>query len=246
MSALLDRILDTFPATDDTGVPLRSVITITLSGLNYDEDSLTEGFFLEGADTDQFVGPSMVSLKFPDNVSQNDFDDFFESPGRKGIAKGVVTTSGIAGNIVLSFTPTLPLAATVDYIANLTGVLELDGITEVSGFVSIPFTTGSGSIEEIPTETSSSVLSLAATTVTSSTDLAISNTSPIDHSIENDIELEEIMVEFNKDLDPTSISAENIIVESVPAVDHPNLSVTSSENIAKQIEIIGNFLKIKI
>ena len=37
MSALLDLILDTFPANSDVSVPLSSNITITLSGLDYDE-----------------------------------------------------------------------------------------------------------------------------------------------------------------------------------------------------------------
>lgn len=37
MSDLLNAIVDTFPADGNEGVPLKAVVTVTLSGTNYDE-----------------------------------------------------------------------------------------------------------------------------------------------------------------------------------------------------------------
>src|SRR5688572_17380345 len=159
MSDLLDLVVDTFPGNNDVGVPLRSEITITLSGLDYDEESLEEGFFVEGPDTDQFIGPGLEMQAFPDSISQGDLDDFLASPGYQGIVQGTVTVSGVSGNTVVTFTPTRPLAPNTMYVANLTGILESDGETEIDGFVSMSFETGSGSIEAIPSTVSTSVLS---------------------------------------------------------------------------------------
>ena len=80
-SDLLSRVLDTFPADSDTGVPLLSNITVTLSGLDYDIQTLKDGLFLEGPDTDQYIGPGIIDQVFPNNISQGDIDDFLKSPG---------------------------------------------------------------------------------------------------------------------------------------------------------------------
>lgn len=247
MSDLLDRIQDTFPANGDVGVPLRAEVTVTLSGLDYDEDSLKEGFFLEGPDTDQFIGPAMLSLKFPSNVSQGDFDDFFESPGRKGIVKAVVTVSGISGNTLVTLTPELPLAANIEYVANLTGVLDSLG-SEIDGFVSFSFTSGSGSIEEVPASTSSSVLSSSSILAgsTSSDSLAVVRTIPADHEVEVDPDLDEIIIEFNKSIDPSSVSIDSVLVETYPATDHPSANTNSAGVLATSVEVDGRQLKVKI
>ena len=81
MANLLDIIQDTFPADADVGVPLLSQITV-LFDREMDEVSLDESFFVEGPDTDQFVGPGLAFLEFPNNTSQGDINDFLKSPGR--------------------------------------------------------------------------------------------------------------------------------------------------------------------
>lgn len=249
MAELLDLVIDTFPATDDVGVPLSSTLTITLSGLDYDSSSLIEGCFLEGPDTDQFVGPGLDLLIYPDNVSQGALDDFLRSPGYQGIAEADVTVSGIGGHTVISLKPTLPLTALTDYVLNLTYVLEADGDTPIEGHITIPFQSGSGSIEVVPSTTSTSILartSLSPLLVTTSTPFKINAVTPKDHSVQNPITLEEIVVEFNKNINPLSVSSASIKVEALPVTDHPNISIQANGELAKQVTVEGNKLKIKI
>lgn len=246
MSDLFNLITSTFPANSDVGVPLLSNITITLSGLDYSSSSLTEGMFIEGPDTDQFVGPGQIDLLFPDNISQGDLDDFLESPGYQGIVQGTTTVSGISGNTVLTFNPTLPLAALTVYTVNLTGV-QTAALVDIAGFVTFSFTAGSGSIETIPSTVSSSVLSVALPEATDPTSaFKVTTTTPTDHSVENSIEVREIDIEFNKAIDATTVDASDIQVKTIPATNHPNAQVESAGDLAKSITVDGNKITIKI
>lgn len=249
MSALLDAVVSTNPANNDTGVVLLSTISITLSGLDYDSTSLTEGFFVEGPDTDQYVGPGLLELTHPDNVSQGDLDDFLQSGGYKGLVKGTsaVTTSG--GNTIVTFTPDKPLSPLIEYTANLHSVLESDGLTTVDGFVSFSFTSGSGSIEEVPETTSTSVYgstTLADIGLSTSIPLEVVKTTPADLSIKNSSLLKQIVIEFNKDIDAGTVSADDIKISTNPTSDHPNLSVTSYENLGKTVTVSGKKIIIDI
>jgi hypothetical protein len=248
MSDLLNLVLDTFPASNDVGVPLSSYLSITLSGTNYDESSLLEGCFLEGPDTDQYVGPGLELLQSPDNMSQGNLDDFLRSPGYRGIAVADITVSGSSGNTIVRVKPSQPMAALTEYVLNLTFVLENDGVTEINGHVTIPFTTGTGSIEVIPTTTSTSILARTTQSPladTSATPLKVLSITPKDHAVQVPVTLNEIVVEFNKDLDP-SVDADSILIQAVPATDHPNLAITCNDTIAKQVTVEGNRLRIKI
>lgn len=248
MANLIDLIADTFPATDDTGVPLRTTLSMTLTGVDYDEDSLLEGLFLQGPDTDQYTGPGMELLTFPDNVSSNSLDDFLQSPGYYGIVDGTVTVSGIAGNTEVRFDATKPLAPLTSYTLQLGYVLRADAETTVSGIATVDFETGSGSIVEVPSTISTSVLTSVPTssTPTATTALSVSTTSPVDRSVENSIELTEIDVTFNKNIDATSINSDSIVIKTTPASDHPTLGVNSQGDLVKSIEVNGKVLKLKI
>lgn len=79
MATIESIIDDYFPATDTVGVPLNSVIFV-LFEKEMNESELEEKFFIEGPDTDSFVGPGFeIGLN---NVSQG--DDFLSSPGYSG------------------------------------------------------------------------------------------------------------------------------------------------------------------
>lgn len=248
MSDLLDLIIDTFPANNDVGVPLMSNITITLSGLDYDHQSLMDGFFLEGPDTDQFVGPGLELASFPDNVSQGDLDDFLQSPGYQGVAKGTVTVTGIAGNTVITLDPELPLAPNTLYVVNLHSVTT-SGLVDIEGFVSFSFESGTGSIEVVPSTVSTSILSSGipeATAPTPAEAFAIVSTTPSDRAIQQPKDLDEIVITFNKSIDPGSVNPDDIIVRTTPVTDHPNASKQSIGDLAKVVEVVGNQLKIKL
>lgn len=247
MSDLSVRIKDTYPANGDEGVPLRVDLTITLSGLDYDNDSLKEGLFVEGPDTDQYVGPGLLELKYPNNISQGDIDDFLQSPGYAGIVEGEVTTSGIAGDTVVTFSPTLPMAPLTEYRVNLTGVTT-SGLVDIDGFVTLSFITGSGSIEEIPSDVSSSVLSASlseAGALSADGEFSVLSSNPADNSIDISVDTDEIVINFNKPIDPTSVTG-NVQVKTVPVTDHPNATTRSQGDLAVTTEVEGNKLKIKI
>src|SRR3990167_2474750 len=240
MSDLLDLVEDTFPANGDVGVPLQSEITITLTGTDYDTDSLENGFFVEGPDTDQYIGPGLEFQSFPSNISQGDLDDFLQSPGVRGIVKGTVTTSGISGTTVITFTPTLPLSPSLEYVVNLTAIKDTDG-EDIDGFVSFSFETGTGSIEVIPSTVSSSVLAAALPeSVTVSTeDLKVVSTSPEDRDIEQLTTTNEIVITFNKEIDPDSVDTSMVTVITTPISDHPQASTSSLGDLVKTITVLG-------
>lgn len=246
MSDLLDLVVDTFPANNDVGVPLKTTLTITLSGLDYSEDSLKEGFFVEGPDTDQFVGPGLIDLQ--GNVSQGELDDFLASPGYTGIVQGTVTVTGIMGETIVTFTPTLPLAPQITYVVNLSYIRDSSEV-DIEGFVSFSFETGTGSIEVIPSTVSSSVLSAAipeSALLLSDEPLKIVSISPADRSIQNSTSLKEIVITFNKALNPASINDALISVKTIPVTDHPEAVVSSLGELAKVVEVVGEKLKLKI
>lgn len=250
MSDLSDLIKDTFPANEDVGVPLLSNVTITLSGLDYDEDSLVNGLFLEGPDTDQFIGPGLIELTSPQNISQGDMDDFLRSPGYPGIVQGETTVTGITGDTVITFNPELPLAALIEYNVNLTSVTTT-GLVAIDGFVTFSFTAGSGSIEELPTAISTSPLSASVPEAAAvglggaATPFRATSSNPADRSVQNSVELQEIVVDFNKPIKASSV-ANNIEVKTIPTTDHPGASTNSLGDLAISTEVEGSRLKIKI
>lgn len=247
--ALLDRIEDTFPANNDVGVPLLTTITITFDRL-MDETDLNDHFFVEGPDTDQFVGPGLTLLEFPNNTSQGEADDFLRSPGYAGIMEGATTFLTISGSpdkTQLIFTPDQPLAPLTQYTAMLSDVMDASGITH-TGIITFTFQTGSGSIEEVPTSVSSSILKTTAQPGILSTSgaLQIVSTTPADHSIDQAVDLTEIIVEFNKDLDPATVTPAKVTVTAEKATDHPNASATANGELAKAVSVSGTKLTITI
>ncbi len=249
MAKLTDLVIDYEPSNGAGGVPLLTKPYVVLSGLNYDEDSLKEGIFLEGPDTDQFIGPGGAYLRFPDGISQGGLDDLLESPGYKGITAGSGLVTEVNGNTKVTFIWERPLAALTDYKLFLANVLEADGTTEIEEIVTVDFQTGTGSIQELPVDSSTSVLATtaqASRAIDAIAPLSVQTTTPTDHAIQQDIGMEEIEIQFNKSIDPSSVSSNSVKVETVPISDHPSLSTTALGELATSVEVDGNKLKIKI
>lgn len=251
MANLDENLIDDyFPADGDTGVPLRTEITITFSK-EMNTERLEEDFLLEGPDTDQFVGPGLLQLNptYTDNVSQGDPEDFLSSPGLKGIVPGSFefeTVSGVSTKLI--FTPAWPLAGLTEYTAYIRDTADIYG-EEYEGCLSFSFETGSGAIEELPASGSSSVIHESSTLEGGagvSTALAVSKTTPEDHAVQQSPELDEVVIHFNKELDPDTISGEDVTVRAIPATDHPEATITAGGDLAKIVEVDGNRLKIKI
>jgi len=243
MSDLLNRLVSTAPGNGDAGVPLLTQIVVVLSGLDYDIQSLKDGFFLEGPDTDQFIGSGQIALQNR-RISQGDMDSFFTQAGRAGIVKGSVeVTQGT--DTTLSLTADLPFAPLIEYTASLTGVLAADAVTPVDGFITFSFTTGSGSIEEVPSEMSASVLSCSSLVPASPTDdLMLVSSSIPNGAVELSPDTSEIVLVFNKPLDGATITDGAIDVFSESAFSHPNLHVSVAGVMVKTLSVNGNELTI--
>ena len=248
MTNLVDIIVDHFPPVSGTNIPLLSQITITFNR-EMNTDRLREDFFLEGPDTDQFIGPGQSELRFPDNVSQGYLDDFLRSPGYAGIVEGELefeTVSGVSTKLI--FTPSRPLAPLFDYKAYISETKDIDD-NDIEGIVYWNFQTGSGSIQELPSTISTSVLAAAPQAQALASNLAsleVVSTSPSNHDVQESTRLPEIVVEFNKDIDPASVDPDTIIIRTFPATDHPQAVVKPARDLAKSVEVIGKQLRIKI
>lgn len=246
MTTIAETVIDYFPANNDVAVPLKSVITILFSH-EMDETQLAEDFFIEGPDTDQFVGPGGSFLANPDNVSQG--DDFLSSPGYKGIVQGTFVFKKISMNdsetevtsspyrTKLIFTPSKPMAALTTYVAHIPEVKDSAGIT-YEGYYTFTWTTGSGSIQELPASGSTSVL---GKTGSPANILSITRITPDNHSVQIDPNsLEQIIIEFDKELDPNSVSADMFKIMALPATDHPSANVVASGELEFDITVSGN------
>ena len=260
MPALSEIITDYTPSNGDVGVPLASTITVTFDRL-MDTDRLKEDIFTEGPDTDQWIGPGLLELKDPENVSQGDLDNFLKSPGYRGIVQGsflfqVVDSNGIEvpesnaeARTKAIFTPTQSLHPLITYTVHIQETLD-NTQTLWPGYASFSFDTGSGSIQQLPSSISSSILSsgLAPSTVVSGeiTGMKVLSTVPLDFSIDNSPDLSEIVINFDKDLDAATVTQDQVVVEASVASDHPNLVATAKGKLAKQLVVSGKTLTIKI
>lgn len=140
-----DKIDTIHPANNAVSVILSDQIWIIFDA-EIDENSVNSGnFFIEGPDTDTFIGPD-VGLNLP-NVSSSDSDDQLGSPGYKGIVPGSISfekmqltevsaysgfdTSG-TGNIwrtKIIFTPQYRLSPLTEYTVYISGDEDItDGL----------------------------------------------------------------------------------------------------------------------
>jgi hypothetical protein len=125
--------------------------------------------------------------------------------------------------------------------------IELARATLYSGLLSFSFDTGSGAVEVLPVETSSSIISALRQDVSSPlSELMIIKTFPANHSAENLTTLREIIVEFNKDLDPLAVDESFVEIIADAVSRHPILASISRQSLAKRIVVQGRFLKIQL
>lgn len=247
MALITDILEDYYPPNSGVSVPLRNPVTIQFDR-EMDQSSVAEEFFIEGPDTDTYTGPGFQLLEFPDTISQG--DDFLESPSYAGIVDGTFSFTVTNSKTFMSFTPTHPFVAHTLYTAHLPEVLDLAGNTH-SGHVIFSWTTGTGSIEYVPETFSSSILvpgsaALATVSLGESASLEVNSITPKDHAIQIDPQLSQIVIEFNKDIDPASITDDVVTVTSVMSSDHPKASGTENGELTKVLEVDGNKLIIKI
>lgn len=256
LSSVID---DYFPADGDVGVPLMAPLWI-LFNRPMNESLLAEQFFIDGPDTDMFVGPGVQDFQnFPANVSQG--DDFLTSPGYRGIVQGTfsfqhvslgdpntLTTDPVNYRTKMFFTPVHPLTPNTSYIARLPEATD-SNLVLYTDYVKFSFTSGSGSIMALPTTASTSILNSISpiSPLNVLAPLQLVKVTPADRSIKNDPnKTNTITLEFNKNLDPTSIDPLAIILQAFPVTDHPDLPIHANGDLAKRVTIAGNKIIIAI
>lgn len=257
------NVISYLPANGSQSLPLNQTSGIWVqfdAVLSTDvKEVLEDSFFLEGPDTDQYIGPGLLELKSPENISQGNLDDFLKSPGLQGIVQGSFDFKTVSGSIGVPpvaytgtrmyFNPSHPLVPLKDYVANLTGNLTLTG-SPVEHIV-WKFQTGTGSIQQLPSSLSTSELADAiahgyVAAPGGVKKLSVVRTHPEDHSVENNLQLEAIVVEFDNLLDPTSVTPESVYVETLPVTDHPSAPQFAQGEIMTQLEVSGYQLKIRL
>lgn len=256
MPSIKDVIVDYTPANNEVDTPLISTIKI-LFDRAMDEVALSEQVFIEGPDTDQFVGPGSALLEYPANVSQG--DDFLDSPGMTGLVKGQyafqhvdmtnpdLLVSGVPYRTKLIFTPEHALAPQTNYIVNLPDFVDSGNVT-YSGYVTFTFTTGTGSITELPASISTSIINTALDNTIANyfgednnVELQVVKTYPLDHSVQNNPNtLSGIVITFNTNIDPSSIDDNSVVINTVTATDHPAAHAVAAGNIQKTLSVFGN------
>ncbi len=245
MAELSDIITSYTPSNGAVGVPLLSTISVTFDRL-MDEDDLAIEFFLAGPDTDQYIGPGISQFNlYPDNVSQG--DDFLESPGYTGIVTGTFSFETVAGVTVLTFSPTQPMAPLIEYTAHLPQAKDATGTTH-TGHVIFGWTSGSGSIEAMPSTSSLSVLTSISqvTSLSALTDLEVDKTIPADNTVGQDVDLSTIEVYFNKAIESTSVSNTSVSAKAIPATDHPSAVGAIERDLAIKLTTEGKKIIIEI
>lgn len=242
MTLLRDTIADYSPPSGATGVSLNSPIVVTFNRL-MDTSDLEIEFFVEGPDTDKFIGPGVSEINlYPDNVSQG--DDFLESPGYAGIVDGTFSFETVSGVTQMTFTPSSPMAALTEYTAHLPEADDVNG-TEYTGHVTFSWTTGTGSIEALPDTSSTSVLTSTVTSLSALDNLEIVAVTPRANSVENEVDLDSIEIEFNKEIAAESLSG-NITVKTYPATDHPSASSSAQGDLGTKLSVDGKKVTIEI
>jgi hypothetical protein len=262
MSTIASIIDDYAPADGTEGVPLNTEIFVLFSKM-IDETDFSTQFFIEGPDTDAFVGPDGRIQVNPTNVSQG--DDFLSSPGYKGIVQGTISYKHIDPTddtleVVTTpyrtkaiFTPAHPLVKLTNYVANIPEVQDTSHVV-YTGYYTFSWTSGSGSITALPTLASTSVLIPGSLPFGGENTLSVLSTNPDNHSVQVSPDLSEVIVTFDKDLDDTTdnygvytVNPSSLItIIGEAATNHPDLDIQVTPELTKSITIEGNKLTIKI
>ena len=259
MANIQDLIVDNFPPVSGISIPLGATISVTFDTLmDTTISGLQSTLFIEGPDTDQYVGPGLLEQQFPPNVSQGPLNDFLMSPGYQGIVQGTITTATVTGLTISGisytgtqavFTPDHVLAPSTTYVVHITQTNDSLG-NVVSGYIDWSFETGTGSIVQLPNTISTSVLAEAfrapGMAPSAQNLLQIVSTSPRDHSVQNSPELQEIDITFDKVLDPTSITPDMITINTEALTSHPDVKVNAQGSIAFNMTVSGHTIKLFI
>jgi hypothetical protein len=133
------------------------------------------------------------------------------------------------------------------YVAGDTWTVYLKEYELFEGQVIYTFSTGGGSILPVEDSTSTSPTGSPLGLVSNGS-LTVTKTTPANMAVNQPIQnYDRIIIEFNKNIDPNSVTPEMITVVATPVIDHPSLCVNSPNGpIAKIITVEGNKIFIDV
>jgi hypothetical protein len=107
------------------------------------------------------------------------------------------------------------------------------------------FTTGSGSIQTIPDSTSTSIIGQSVPLTALTPGLQILNLTPVDRATNLPVSTKQIIVEFNNDIDTTTVTSDRIKIVGYP-VDGDEIRLFEAREIFKDITVSGKKIIIDI
>lgn len=133
------------------------------------------------------------------------------------------------------------------YVSNDTYSVVLKQPQTFEGILNSMFTTGGGNIQIVSGTTATSPSGEPLYTPVD-TNLVVLSTSPEHLSANNPRkQYDQIVIKFNKNIDPSTVNAQNIKVTAFPVVDHPNLqSFSPNGEIGKTVTVVDNKIIIDI
>lgn len=100
------------------------------------------------------------------------------------------------------------------------------------------FNTGSGSIETLPSSTSTSIIGDIGSTLVPTTRMEVVSFSPVDKATNLPLTTNKIIISFNNNIDLTTVTADSVRIMGFPVNGDEN--IFSSREIHKNITVSGN------
>lgn len=110
--------------------------------------------------------------------------------------------------------------------------------TLFTGNTNWSFDTGTGSIETLPTSTSTSITGDLVTSLTPTTSLQVTSILPDNLSTNLPLTTNRIVIQFNSNIDPSTVTSETITIMGLPVNGDENLF--SPKELYKDITVSGN------
>lgn len=218
------QIESVHPLDASLGLPLQTQIHVVFNQLMDEATITTSTFLISGPDESTWSGPD---LQLWDQVPP---EEILSTTTGEDFIEGAISFSQemIGGNPVTKavFTPTTPLRADTKYVIYLAGDEGLDpdvatpitalDSTKLVGTYVWNFSTGSGSVQEVPTTSSSDVSAPPQVSSAVAEEFLLSTTIPTDQATNLDISTDTITLNFNTEVDATTVdSAISIVADSV-------------------------------
>ena len=239
------------PLGSSLGLPLQSQISVVFNQLMDEATITTSTFMISGPDDSSWTTPGVrvIENTTPENILLNyggeEYIDGAISFTQETIDSTPVTKA--------AFTPSEPLHPNTEYIIYLAGDEGLEDaiVSPVSAVDSTPligtyvwtFTTGSGSVAEVPDVASTSVVAPPSVSSIVSVPFKLSSSIPANQATNLDISTDTIVLQFSKNIDSTTVdSAISIDAESV----NGDTSISSLGSVAFTSSTVGDTVTITL